>query len=118
VSETYGDLVAAALHADAEAARDEIRSEGLICPSCGKNWADLIGRHCLIMVMPDRSWKPIAECRDGRPAECKTWREVQAAVNISVADEVWRQETIMFDRDFIGSGPGEFTGLLSILERP
>ena len=33
----YGDAVAAALHAEAEQAREEIRAAGIACPSCGKN---------------------------------------------------------------------------------
>ena len=121
------DPIGAALKADADAAREEIRGEELICPSCGQNWADLIGRHCLIMVMADDT--PWCECRDGtqvplgsllvaRIGPEAAWKTMQAAASIAVADEVWRQETIAFDRDIIGTGPGEFTGLLSILEQP
>ena len=121
------DPIGAALKADAEAAREEIRGEGITCPSCGQNWADLIGRHCLIMVMDDDT--PWCECRDGaqvllgallvsRVGPEAAWKTMQAAASIAVADEVWRQETITFDRDIIGTGPGEFTGLLSILEQP
>ena len=61
--ETYGDPIGDALRADAEAAREEIRAKGLTCPSCGQNWADLIGRHCLILLMDDAT--PWCECRDG-----------------------------------------------------
>src|ERR1035441_2205358 len=57
------DPIGDAVHADAEAAREEIRADGLICPSCGQNYADLIGRHCLILVMDVRA--PWCECRDG-----------------------------------------------------
>ena len=121
------DPIGDALHADAEAAREEIRAEGLTCPSCGQNWADLIGRHCLILVMADDT--PWCECRDGaqvllgslltaRIGPAKAWEKMQAAASIAVADEVWRQETIAFDRDVIGGGPANFTGLLSILEQP
>ena len=120
------DPIAAALKADAEAAREEIRGEGIVCPSCGQNWADLIGRHNLIMVMDDDT--PWCECRDGaqvllgsllaaRIGPAKAWEKTQAAASISVADEVWRLETIAFER-IIGTGPANFTGLLSILEQP
>ena len=119
------DPIGTALRADAEAAREEIRAEGLICPSCGQNYADLIGRHCLVMVMDDHT--PWCECRDGaqvllgsqliaRIGPAAAWEKMQAAASVAVADEVWRMETIAFDRDVIGTGPGEFTGLLSILE--
>ena len=122
-----GDPIGDALRADAEAAREEIRAGGLICPSCGRNWADLLGRHCLVMVMADDT--PWCECRDGaqvllgpllvaRIGPAKAWEKMQAAANIALADEVWRQETITFDRDVIGTGPPKFTGLLSILEQP
>ena len=108
------DPIGAALHADAEAAREEIRDAGLTCPSCGQNYADLITGHCLILIMAAER-KVEAECRDGQRAECVTWDDMRAAANISLADEVWRQETIAFARDVIGTGPGDFTGLLSLV---
>lgn len=76
------DPVGDALRAGAEAARDEIRAAGLICPSCGGNAGDLFGRHCLVLetrapVTRERGFgqsvaligKPeiTCECRDGRP---------------------------------------------------
>ena len=120
------DPIGDALRADAQAAREEIRAEGLICPSCGQTWADLIGRHSLVMIMADDT--PWCECRDGaqvllgrlliaRIGPAKAWEKMQAAASISVADEAWRLETIAFDR-ITGTGPAEFTGLLSILEQP
>ena len=119
--------IAEAVHADAQAAREEIRAENLICPSCGQNYADLIGHHNLILIMADDT--PWCECRDGaqvllgmlladRIGPEKAWEKMQAAASISVADEVWRLETIALDRDITGTGPAEFTGLLSILEQP
>lgn len=113
--------------ADTQAAREEIRTQGLICPSCGHNWADLIGHHNLILIMTDDT--PWCECRDGaqvllgslltdRIGRAKAWEKMKAAANIALADEVWRQETIAFDRDIIGTSPADFTGLLSILEQP
>ena len=93
--------IAAAIHAAAEAAREEIRAAGLICPSCGKNYADLIGRHCLILVMDDDA--PWCECRDGaqvllgqllmaRIGPAKAWEKMQAAANIAAMDEVRFEE--------------------------
>jgi hypothetical protein len=119
--EPPGDPIGDALHADAEAAREEIRGEGLICPSCRRNWADLAGRHCLILIPPELG-KPgpaavvEAECRDGQRTACRTFDDMKAAANIALADEVWRQETIAFDRDITGTA--YFAGLLSILEQP
>ena len=122
------DPIGDAVHADAEAAREEIRADGLICPSCGQNYADLIGRHCLILVMDVRA--PWCECRDGAQvplldamvasgaSPAVAWEKWQAAASISVADEGWWQTTIAFERDVIGTGPANFTGLLSALERP
>ena len=125
-----GDPIGDAVHADAEAARQEIRESGygqLACPSCGKAAGDIIGTgHCLIMNMDgDTPW---CECRDGaqvllgsllvsRIGPARAWEKMQAAASISIADEVWRRETIDFDR-IIGTGPANFTGLLSILEQP
>lgn len=120
------DPIGDALRADAEAARQEIRESGygqLACPSCGKPAADILGTgHCLVMIMAKEVAVPgdvifTAECRDGQPAGCTTWDECQSAANISLADEVWRRETIIFDR-IIGTGPANFTGLLSVLEQP
>ena len=115
------DPIGEALRADAEAAREEIRAASLICPSCGQNYADLIGGHCLVLIMscePGPGAVVEAECRDGQRAICGTFDEMEAAASISVADEVWRRDTIAFARDWIGTGPAEFTGLLSILEQP
>ena len=118
---TYGNLVAAALHAEAETAREEIRASSygqLSCPSCGKPSADIIGTgHRLVMIMTSEAQpgaKMEAECRDGQRVQCGTWDQAMAAANISLADEVTRK----FDSAVFGDGPGEFTGLLSILEQP
>ena len=120
------DPIGEAVHADAEAAREEIRASSygqLACPSCGRPAADILGTgHCLILIMAGEVAAPgdvivTAECRDGQPAGCTTWDQCQAAANISLADEVWRQETIAFDR-ILGTSPANFTGLLSVLEQP
>jgi hypothetical protein len=118
-----GDPIGDAVHADAEAARQEIRESGygqLACPSCGKPAGDILGTgHCLILI-PSCEAGPgaiiEAECRDGQRAVCSTWDDMVATANISLADEVWRHETIAFDQ-IIGTGPANFTGLLSVLEQ-
>ena len=76
-------------------ARDEIRvSEfGLLrCTSCGELAAELLGRHCLILILAEG--QPEAECRDGKPVVLAGWEAVQAAANIALADDVWRRETL------------------------
>jgi hypothetical protein len=118
------DPIGDAVRADAEAAREEIRASSygqLACPSCGKPAGDILGTgHCLILI-PSCEAGPgaivEAECRDGQRAVCSTWDDMVATANISLADEVWRHETIAFDR-IIGTGPANFTGLLSVLEQP
>ena len=117
------DPIGDAIHADAEAARQEIRESGygqLTCPSCGRPAADILGTgHCLVLI-PSCEAGPgaivEAECRDGQRAVCSTWDDMVATANISLADEVWRHETIAFDQ-IIGTGPANFTGLLSVLEQ-
>ena len=113
---SYGDLAAAALHEEAETAREEIRASSygqLSCPSCGKPAGDIIGTgHRLIMIMAEP--RPEAECRDGQRAQCDTWDLMEAAANISLTDEVTRK----FDSAVFGTGPAQFTGLLSILKQP
>ena len=119
--EPPADPIGDVLRADADAARDEIRASSygqLHCPSCGKPAGDIIGTaHCLILAGLDRGQKRMAECRDGQPAECATWDDMEAAANISLAEEVRRLETTASAK-ITGTGPAEFTGLLSILEHP
>ena len=118
------DPIGDAVHADAEAARQEIRESSygqLACPSCGKPAGDILGTgHCLILI-PSCEIGPgaimEAECRDGQRAVCSTWDDMVATANISLADEVWRHDTIAFAQ-IIGTGPANFTGLLSVLEQP
>jgi Zn finger protein HypA/HybF involved in hydrogenase expression len=124
------DPIGDAVRADAEAARQEIRESGygqLACPSCGKPAADILGTgHCLILnIDGDTPW---CECRDGaqvllgsllvsRIGPAKAWEKMQAAVNIFLADGSWFLDGIAFAK-IIGTGPANFTGLLSVLERP
>lgn len=90
------DPIGDALRADAEAARDEIRSAGLICPSCGKNAGDSFGWHSLILISePDRAI-PVAECRDGQRVPLEDWNTIQAAANIALMDDFWFRETLAF----------------------
>jgi len=119
MSESYGDLVSAALRADAEAARAEIRAEGIACPSCNTNMADLPDGH-MLAIPQDEPY--VAQCSHGTPVtlaasspmsdgEYATW---QAVANISVWDAFRQREAEAF-KAIIGEGPANFTGLLSIL---
>ena len=90
-----------AIHADAEAARTEIRAAGTICPSCGVNMADLPRDHRLT-IGREYEDAPLsaAQCNYGTAAglatrspmsdaEYETW---QAAANISLYDEFRKAE--------------------------
>jgi len=90
-----------AVHADAEAARAEIRAAGIACPSCGVNRADLPGGHTLT-IGREYEDAPLsaAQCNYGTAirlaasipmsdAEYETW---QAAANISLYDEFRKAE--------------------------
>lgn len=124
---SYGDLVAAALQADAEVARAEIRAQGLVCPSCEVNLIDLPDGHALVSAGGDGvPWT--AECRNGAvvtlapssPMSGEAFATWQAVATISVWDDFRRREAESF-RAIIGEGPTNFTGLIDILkgsERP
>ena len=111
--EAYGDLVARALKADADAARAEIRAQGITCPSCGVNMADLPEGHRLA-VIPGLE-DGFAECRDGQRADITGSGPLQMAANVSLWDTTHRLEAESFKR-IIGDGPGDYTGLLDILK--
>lgn len=118
----YGDLVAAALHADAEAARAELRAEGIVCPSCGVNMADLPDGHALAMADgPDGPYT--AECRAGQrvqlngaapmsDADFALW---QAVAKVSLWDDFNRRWDKAVRKEIIGEGPVQFTGLIDVL---
>ena len=102
-----------ALRADAEAARAEIRAEGIICPSCSVNMADLPDGHALAMA--DGYGGPwTAECAAGVPvqlngtspmsdADFSAW---QAMANVAFWDDFRRREAETFQA-FLGGGlPG------------
>jgi hypothetical protein len=112
------DPIGDALHADAEAARAEIRTAGIVCPSCGKNTGDIFGRHRyekpdgLIALGCD-----VIKCADGVPVLSAdlTYEQLKAVANIDLADDAWQAESDYFDKHVIGTGPPNFTGLLEAL---
>ena len=81
----YGDAVAAALHAEAEEARAEMRAAGIACPSCGVNMADLPEGHQLAMEsMPAGQ----VQCADGRRVLIASVDMFRAAANVGLYDEM------------------------------
>ena len=115
------DPIGDALRADAEAARAEIRAEGITCPSCGVNMADLPGGHMLIV---SREEPYTAECKAGEPASLAlspvnddAFAKWQAAANVALWDDFRKREAEAFER-ITGTGPANFTGLLDVLEQP
>lgn len=126
------DPVGAALAADAEAARAEIRAAGLVCPSCGVNMADLPEDHMLTLThgreSEDAPLKaPTAQCNYGKlvtlaasspmtDADFEAW---QAAANISLHDQFRNAEAEAFAKIVGKREPGhEYDGLLSALDGP
>jgi hypothetical protein len=118
---SYGDLVAAALRADAEAALEEIRATGITCPSCRVNMADLPDGHALT-VSDGPGARRTAECQQGDTvqlyaaepvpgADLEAW---QAVATITVYDDFRRLEAEAFKR-IVSTGPVDFTGLLDAL---
>lgn len=79
--------IADAIHADAEAARAEIRAAGIVCPSCGVNMADLPRDHTLTI---GRAYEiaPLepARCNYGTPANLGDFETFKAAMNVRVWD--------------------------------
>lgn len=101
----HDDPIAVALHADAEAARAEIRAANIDCPSCGTNMADLPDGHLLVIYADDETgWS--AECRDGAvvtlaaavPMSDGEFRQWQDAGNVSLLDNFRWREAQAFDR--------------------
>ena len=87
------DPIGDAIHAEAEAARAEIRAAGMACPSCGVNMADLPGDHMLALILGK-----YAECGNGERVSLldAPFEAVQAAANISVWDAFRRSEAEAF----------------------
>ena len=105
------DPIAAALHAEAEAARAEIRAAGIACPSCGVNMADLPGDHKLVLDPGGIDWEravkrpPSALCGSGKlvgleGASFETW---QAAANASLYDDFRAREAEAWRREVMGT---------------
>lgn len=109
------DPIGAALRADAEAARDEIRAEGIVCPSCGMSMADLPNKHSLVLYGP-AGRDCGAECADGIPVDMSAFEAMQAATTVAVYDDFRRRMEAAWRQEIIGEGPGKFTGLFSVLE--
>jgi hypothetical protein len=108
-----GDPIGAALHAEAEEARAEIRAAGLICPSCGVNMADLPADHRLEIGPLSEG---VAKCADGKQAHLTQFDDFKAAVNISLYDDFRERESEAFARIIGKRAPGhEFTGILDVL---
>ena len=108
------DPIGDALRADAEAARAEIRAEGIVCPSCGVNLADLPDGHALEMTEDDGP-PPVASCTTGSPVRMAEFAQWTAAANIQVWGAVNRQWDEYARKHIIGEGPADFTGLLGAL---
>lgn len=105
------DPIGDALRADAEQARAEIRAEGIECPSCGVNIADLPGDHRLVLDHGGVDWEraerrpATAKCGAGTlvpldDADFETW---QAAAQLSVWDDFRAREAEVFEK-FTGKG--------------
>ena len=117
----YGDAVAAAIHAEAEEARAEIRDAGIVCPSCNVNMADLPQDHKLVLDHGGIDWvravrrPPSALCGSGRvvwldDSRFETW---QAAANVSLYDDFRARMDDAVRREF--AGPVSLTGFLGAL---
>ena len=101
-----------AIHADADAARAEIRAAGIVCPSCGVNAADLPNDHMLVISSgrrhEDGPGGTVLLAKEPRTAACaggqsvdmeqasfETW---QAAANISLYDGFRKAEDEAFSQ--------------------
>lgn len=96
------DPIGEALHADAEAARQEIREAGLVCPSCGVNMGDLYGKghryeraEGRIAITSD-----VVQCATGEPVATSslTYEQMQAVANIDLLDDFVRAEDEAFGK--------------------
>lgn len=117
--------ISRAVRADAEAARAEIRAEGIHCPSCGVNMADLPRGHRLA-VSVDHGSEGRAVLLLGQTAKCATGVPIQwwpASYELAQAATTvmfWDDYNARIDREWdrmIGTGNGEhLTGFLGIVE--
>jgi hypothetical protein len=122
-----GNPIGDALRADADAAREEIRAAGLICPSCGVNMADL-NRHHMLTISDGRTHEngpgrsvllarqPVtAKCAEGEPVVLHdatgnvvaTWETYRNAANIALWDKMQATgEAIFAELMYGGPVPG------------
>ena len=110
--------IADAVRADAAEARAEIRAAGIICPSCGKNAADLIGTDHEVAFsggnLPASLPDGTAKCADGEmiPLAGADFETIKFLANLELLaamDKAWAAET---DK-IIGTMPARFTGFLA-----
>jgi hypothetical protein len=104
--------ISRAVRADAEAAREEIRAAGLVCPSCGVNMADL-----------PRAPGCTVKCNYGEGVCPVGYEAFKAAANVSLWGNVNRAMDAEFSKmlggDINGPTPEpKFTGLLDVLKPP
>jgi hypothetical protein len=113
-----GDPIGDALRADADAARQELRDLGYVCPSCGKNAADIYGTGHRYDRLGDGIVisQQVIKCADGQPVHraLLDYDQVKAVANIDLLDALNRAEDEAFAK-IIGTGPAKFTGLLDVL---
>ena len=115
--------ISRAVRADAEAAREEIRAAGLVCPSCGVNMADLPRDHDL--PIPPNLGAPgcTVKCNYGEGVCPVGYEAFKAAANVSLWGNVNRAMDAEFSKmlggDINGPTPEpKFTGLLDVLKPP
>jgi hypothetical protein len=109
------DPIGDALHADAEAARAEIRAAGVVCPSCAVNMADLPKGHEVAVVSQDSQYALTVQCGQGTAVQLTGFDQFRALANI----QIWDSSRNALDEvvaEVVGTGPANFTGLLDILD--
>lgn len=108
------DPIGDALHADAQAARAELRALGFTCPTCGVNMADTPAGHRFTLDME----KGTATCSgsSGMPLPDASFEWFRTAASIALFDEFRERGAEVFQREFIGTGDSKgFTGFLDLL---
>lgn len=126
-----GSAISRAVHAEAEAAREEIRSAGIHCPSCGQNVADLTATgHGLEFSEGDLpatvAAGGTAQCPGGQPADLREhltgraadmYETVKALATVGVLGDYNRRFEQVAAEQIIGPPRTEpFEGFLSILK--
>lgn len=98
--------ISRAVRADADAARAEIRAEGIICPSCGVNMADLPWDHMLGLDHGGVDWERAeqrpasAKCAAGQlvPLDGASFETWQAAASVNLWDKFREAEDAAFSK--------------------